>query len=171
MKPSTLKYNLRNYPLLMSLLFVSILLLVSSCTSGLYGRLQWSDQTLDLFESSQIIANHTYYYYGPEMQPDAIMAIDNKYVLAASLWKQIDLTSYQLSQWMERIDNRYIYSYEIYRGAEIIDYHGNRIGAWYSRSHWTVIRQGQEDNEVVIFTPDTLKFYQRYGDNSEFEYK
>jgi hypothetical protein len=171
MNSLSLKRNRRSYTLLRSLFFISILLSVPSCTPGLYGKLQWSDETLELFESSHILENHSYYYNGPEMQPDAIIAIDNQYVLAPSLWKKIDLTSTQLSQWMERIDNQYRYRYEKYQGAEIIDYQGNRIGAWYSRSDWTVIRQGKGDNEVVIFTPDTTQFYRRAGGEAGPEYK
>jgi hypothetical protein len=139
------------------------LFIVSSCTPGLYGNLQWSDDVLESFESAHILENHTYYYFGPEMQPDAIIAIDNKYTLAPSLWKKINLTSSQLGRWMERIDNQHRYRYERFQGADIIDHQGKQVGVWYSRSEWTVIRQGQSDNEVVIFTPDTSKFYFRAG--------
>lgn len=140
-----------------------ILFLLASCTAGSYGRLQWSDEAIDLFESSQILKNHTYYYFGPEAEPEAIIAIDNRYVLAPSLWKKIDLTTQELSRWMERIDNQYRYLKEKYRGALIVDEQGNRLGIWYSMADWTVIKRGEE-NEVVIFTPDTSHFHRDIRD-------
>ena len=130
--------------------------------AGTYGKLQWSDKTLQLFESAQILDNHTYYFYGPEMQPDAIIAVDNKYVLADSFWKEIDLTPAQLSKWMDRIDNKYRYRNDKYLGAVIVDQDGNRIGEWYSPIDWTVIKRG-EGNEVIIHTPDTERLHREGG--------
>lgn len=141
-----------------SFAILALVFLIGSCAPGSYGRLQWSDEALDLFESSHLLEDHTYYYFGPEMKPEAIIAIDNKYVLATSLWKKIDLTTQELSQWMERIDNRHRFLKEKYRGATIVDEQGNRLGIWYSQIDWTVIKRGAE-NEVIIFTPDTSRFH------------
>lgn len=131
-----------------------VLLLLVSCAPGSYGRLQWSGEALDTFESASILENHTYYFFGPEAEPVAIIAVDNQYVLAPSLWKKINITPLLLSQWMERIDNRHRYLKEKYQGAMIVDHQGNRLGLWYSHFDWTVIKHGEEENEVIIFTPD-----------------
>jgi len=137
--------------------FVFIILLVlAGCAAGSYGRLQWSDEALDIFESASILENHTYYFFGPEAEPVAIIALDNQYVLAPSLWKQIDITPLELGRWMERIDNRHRYVKEKYQGALIVDHQGNHLGIWYSHIDWTVIKQG-EGNEIVIYTPDTSR--------------
>jgi hypothetical protein len=137
--------------------FVFIILLVlAGCAAGSYGRLQWSDEALDIFESASILENHTYYFFGPEAEPDTIIALDNQYVLAPSLWKKIDITPLTLSRWMERIDNRHRYVKEKYQGALIVDQQGNRLGIWYSHVDWTVIKRGEE-NEIIIYTPDTSR--------------
>ena len=133
-----------------------ILFLLVSCSAGSYGHLQWSDEALDTCESAIILENHTYYFFGPEAEPIAIIAVDNQYVLAQSLWKKIDLTPLILSQWMERIDNQHRFLKGKYQGAMMVDPQGNRLGLWYSYVDWTVIRQGEE-NEVIIFTPDTSR--------------
>ncbi|MCK5192494.1 MAG: hypothetical protein KAQ71_01705 [Desulfobulbaceae bacterium] len=140
-----------------------ILLLLANCSAGSYGRLQWSDEALDIFESANILENHTYYFFGPEAEPEAIIALDNQYVLAPSLWKKIAITPLTLSRWMERIDNRHRYVKEKYQGALIVDQQGNRLGIWYSYVDWTVIKRGEE-NEVVIYTPDTSRLHRDIRD-------
>ena len=140
-----------------------ILLLLGSCTQGPYGQLQWSDETLDTFESAQILKDHTYYFFGPEAEPDAIIALDNQYVLAPGLWKKADITPLILNRWMERIDNRHRLVKEKYKGALMVDQQGNRLGAWYSYADWTVIKRGEE-NEVIIYTPDTSRHYRDIRD-------
>jgi hypothetical protein len=140
-----------------------ILLILVSCAAGSYGRLQWSDEALDIFESASILENHTYYFFGPEAEPDAIIALDNQYILAPSLWKEIDITSLTLNHWMERIDNRHRYVQEKYQGALMVDQQGNRLGIWYSHVDWTVIKQGEE-NEIVIYTPDTSRQHRSIKD-------
>lgn len=139
----------------------TFLFVLASCAAGSYGRLQWSDEALDLFETITIKDNHTYYFFGPEAEPVAILAVDNKYVLAPSLWNQIDLTPDILTSWMERIDNNHRLLRERYLGAEIMDEEGNRIGYWYSYIDWTVIRKGEE-NEIVIFSPDSTRLFRDF---------
>ena len=145
-----------------SLFFLSMAsLLLFSCATGPHGRFDFQIAIDDLFESGQILENHTYYYIGPDAQPDAIMAIDNKYTLAPSLWKKPEITSSQLLAWAQRIDNKYRIKTR-YRGAIILDENGNRLGVWYSRLDWTTIKRG-EGNTVIIYTPDTTKDLNKSG--------
>ncbi len=130
-------------------------LLLFGCAQGDYGRFDFKMSVSDMFESGQILENHTYYYIGPDAEPVAIMAIDNKYSLAPSLWKKADITPAQLSTWNMRIDNEYRIKNR-YKGAIILDENGNRLGVWYSHLDWTTIKRG-EGNTVIIFTPDTTK--------------
>ena len=60
----------------------------------------------EIFESGQILENHTYYHIGPDAEPVAIMAIDNKYILAPSLWKKTEMTPAQLNAWNQQIENQ-----------------------------------------------------------------
>lgn len=137
------------------LLLVFISPIMSACSTGSYGRLDFKLSVNEVFESGQLLDNHNYYYIGPDAEPVAIMAIDNKYQLAPSLWKAINLTPEQLQAWMERIDNRYRFKNR-YDGALILDQDGNQVGMWYSRLDWTTIRRGEE-TQLIIYTPDTTK--------------
>lgn len=141
--------------MMLLLLFTGMTTIMTACGTGSYGRLDFKLAINDIFESGQVLDNHTYYYIGPDAEPDAIMAIDNKYQLAPSLWKGINLTPGKLKAWMERIDNRYRFRNR-YDGALILDQDGNQVGMWYSRLDWTTIRRG-EGNQLIIYTPDTTK--------------
>jgi len=140
---------------LLILLLAAMSAIITACSTGAYGRLDFKLSVNDIFESGQVLDSHNYYYIGPEAEPVAIMAIDKKYQLAPSLWKEIGLTPAQLTAWMERIDNRYRFKNR-YDGAFILDQDGNQVGLWYSRLDWTTIQRG-EGNQLIIYTPDTTK--------------
>jgi hypothetical protein len=146
---------MRKKNILAAILLASLTLLLSACSSGSYGHLDFTLTVNDIFESGQVLDDHHYYYIGPEAEPVAIMGIDNKYELAPSLWKPIKLTPEKLRAWMDRIDNTYRFRH-FYDGAYILDQDGNRVGIWYSRLDWTTIRRG-EGNQLIIYTPDTTK--------------
>lgn len=139
-----------------SLFFFSLAsLLLFGCTTGSYGRIDFQIAIDDLFESGQILENHTYYHIGPDAEPVTIMALDNKYTLAPSLWKKTEMTPVQLSKWNQRIGNRYRIKNR-YKGAVILDENDDRLGIWYSYLDWTTIKRGA-GNTVIIYTPDTTK--------------
>ncbi len=147
--------------------FILVLLLaamgaiMTACSTGSYGHLDFKLAVNDIFESGQVMDNYNYYYIGPEAEPVAIMAIDKKYQLTPSLWKEINLTPQQLKAWMSRIDNRYRLRNR-YDGAYILDQHGNQVGLWYSELDWTTIQRG-EGNQLTIYTPDTTKNLDNFG--------
>ena len=146
---------------LLTLLLAAMTALMTACSTGSYGRLDFKLSVNDIFESGQVLDNYHYYYIGPEAEPVAIMAIDKKYQLTPSLWKAINLTPQQLKAWMDRIDNRYRLRNR-YDGAFILDQDGNQVGLWYSPLDWTTIQRG-EGNQLTIYTPDTTKNLDNFG--------
>ena len=121
--------------------------------SSIFGRFDSQLKVSDMFERGQVLENHTYYYIGPDAEPDAVLALHNAYTLTPSLWKHIDMTASQLLSWAEQIDNRHR-TEDIYDGAVILDGNGNKLGFWYSYLKWTTIKRG-EGQRVTIYTPDT----------------
>ena len=146
-----------------AILSLTLLAFLFACNPGAFGTLDRKVAIDEIFESGQILENHTYYYIGPDAQPEAIMAIDNKYTLAPSFWKQTDITPSQLALWNLRIDNRYRTRHN-YHGAVIYDQDMNRLGVWYSHLKWTTIKRG-EGNTVIIYTPDTTRNIHKDGDS------
>ena len=54
--------------------------IIAGCTSK-YGRIQRNTEVTELFETQQILPDHTYYYNGFEAIPYVIVGIDNQYTL------------------------------------------------------------------------------------------
>lgn len=114
-----------------------------------------SGEVEQLVESASVLPGHTYYYTGPEAQPDVIIAIADRFTLASKYWIRVDNVAEQLKAWNRIIDNsyRHIYAYE---GSWIMDPDGGKAGFWYSRYDHSVIRfPGQ--SSIIIYTPDTKR--------------
>ena len=152
--------------LLLAMLLAAMGGMLTACSTGSYGHLDFQLAVNNVFESGEVLPDYNYYFIGPEAEPVAIIAVDKKYQLAPSLWKKIDLTPVQLKAWMSRIGNKYRLS-NFYDGAYIIDQHGNRVGMWYARPNWTTIQSGK-DNLVTIYTPD-ITSSRALGSRNDFE--
>lgn len=123
------------------MLMISVLL--AGCASVLKtnvesGKIRESDDVTSSYKSYTINPDYNYYFYGSELQPDAVMGIDKRYVVKSSLWKQIDLTREQLEYWViwgdrERTGESYSKRYGGYQGAYVLDPQDAVIGDWYSK--------------------------------------
>ncbi len=132
------------------ILFIVVQAAFTGC-SGSYGRLKPSLEVDKMFEELKILADHSYYYSGPEAVPTAIIGIDNNYTLNSTLWKPVDLTSEQLKKWIDFMTHYRGYSLINY-GSLILDPTGKRLGVWYSPWSWTTVKM-ESDNSIVVHTP------------------
>jgi hypothetical protein len=135
-----------------SLLIVSLAIfslgMLSGCTAK-YGRIQGSDEITELFETQQILPDHTYYYNGFQAIPYVIVGIDNQYTLRSSIWRRVKLTPALLKQLTTRMQS--VYSTGP-KGARIIGPNDERLGIWYSTERQTAVRLRQE-NRIVLAAP------------------
>lgn len=132
----------------------------ASTTSQNWGKIEQSGEITQLVESATVLSDHTYYYTGPQAEPDAIIAIDNQYTLQSKYWIKVDDVAKQLNDWNRIIDNahrvpgqntrtRTRYSYE---GAKIMTPDGKEAGIWYSRHDSTVV-QFPDPSSIIIYAP------------------
>ena len=143
------------------LILPALLLSLSSCailTCPDCGRLTSNRQVGYQFQSLQILPDHRYYYSGEILEPDAIIAIHQDYVLENGFWTEVQPTVKQLKEWMwmfstvEDIydeDDRMTINYE---GAVIVDLEGRQAGVYYSKYHNTVVRFPGK-NRIRIYKP------------------
>ena len=145
-------------------LFISLplLLFLSGCIALKCpdcGRLVSSPQVNEQFRSIQILADHRYYYSGEILEPDAIIAIHQDYVLEKGFWTEIQLSEKQLNDWMWAFstvedlyddNDRIIVNYE---GSIIVDPDGNRVGVYFSKYHHTLV-MFPGNNRVIIYKPE-----------------
>ena len=133
-----------------NLTLAMVAFIFAGCTATVSGRLQNSPEVTELFESSRILPNHSYYVGGFQRVPYAIIAIDNKYELRIRYWKPLDLDSAALNQLVYRMEN--VYSLNP-RGAWILDQDGSRLGVWYSSQYQTRVKRDRE-GRIVVANPD-----------------
>ena len=136
-------------------------LLTGCATIENQGQLVRSGEVTQLVESATVLSNHTYYYTGPQVEPDAIIAINNQYALQAKYWIKVDDVAAQLEDWNRYIDNDHRVPFEkegpwnispFYTGAKIMTPDGKQAGIWYSRLDYTVIHF-PEPSTIVVYAP------------------
>ena len=149
MLPITVKKGQKEFQRLPTLLGIGFLMMLCSCATSNYGKLQASPEITKIFADHRIVADHTYYYSGLQGVPDAIMGLNNNYTLKSKLWQPVDFDSQLLNTWVNRMAYVHLVSP---RGAWILDADGNRIGVWYSARHQTKVRV-EQGNHVFIAAP------------------
>jgi hypothetical protein len=147
----------------LKLIFISMIFTVASALAFefpdfksvfKYGSLKRSMEITRTFESYEVLPNYTYYYSGWGNIPYAIIGIDKNYRLRQGSWKEIDITTQILRNWVPRMD--FIYGYRPY-GSQILDPDGKQVGIWYSSKQWTtVLVEGK--NEIAVFSPEPPGF-------------
>ena len=115
------------------------------------GRLDRSFEVLQLFEAGNVLEGHKYYYTGPEAEPDAIIAIDNRYDLKSKYWIRVENVQEQLADWNYFIDNSTRFA-EAFEGARIMTPDGQEAGIWYSRYDHTVVRF-PDASSIIVYIP------------------
>lgn len=136
------------------LLSLTVFLITGCARSTDFGKLVRNDEVKKIFESASILPDHTYYYTGPEAEPDAIMALHNSYTLAnkKNFWIKVDITEEMLQSWNRMIDNYYRVKFP-YHGSRIITHDGREAGAWYSKYDYTTVKSPAPQS-IIVYTPD-----------------
>ena len=134
------------------------LVLLSSCASRNLGTIREDHAVSKQFKSGKVQQNYNYFYYGVEVEPEVILAIDKKYTVESRFWTPVELTDERLRRWVVRLDqlpagkdwsSRYGTQYQ---GAWVLDPEGNEVGIWYSRKDWGVFEY-PGDNVIIPYVP------------------
>jgi len=119
-----------------------------------FGKNKLSDEASKSFESLQVLPDHTYYYCGSEAKPDAILAVNNSYVLTSDdLWTKSAPDGKKLKYWVESMQNSVAtppYGYFL------LSPDGKQIGAIYTRWDPGPVEMGK-GNRVSIYLPNKDK--------------
>jgi hypothetical protein len=132
-----------------AVLGIGLLMMLFSCTTSNYGKLQRSPEITKIFEDHQVLAEHSYYYSGLQGVPDAIIGLHTNYTIKSKLWQPVDFDSQLLKTWTNRMAYVHLVTP---RGAWILAPEGHRIGVWYSARHQTTVRV-EKNNHVFIAVP------------------
>ena len=131
------------------------LLLVGCAAGGSFGRLELSTAVDQDFEQGVVLPGHTYYTTGSENNPDAVIAIDDRYTLVTDRWRAVAVTEKQLKDWVDRYTNMRGYSLETL-GAKILGPQNQYIGVWYTpKSNDTTVKM-LGDMQVAVYPPGNI---------------
>ena len=119
-----------------------------------YGKLKRDRDVNRTFQTYKVLSTHKYYTSGHADIPHAIIGVDKKYKLRPGIWREVQLTTPLLRNWVSKMEN--IYGYPPY-GSIILDDKGKQIGIWYSSKQWTTVII-EEDNEIAILAPEPPGF-------------
>ncbi len=118
----------------------AILGVVVACTGSAF-YFTGSNDVSRQFEEGELLAGHRYYTGGPDLKPNAIVAIDTAYTLESPHWRAMEVTPASLKTLVDRI--RFV-PYAEYKttanGARIFAPGGRQIGVWYSVFDYTQVR-------------------------------
>ncbi len=131
-----------------------LILTLSSAWAFDYGKLKRDKETTRIFQTYEVLSDHTYYIYGRGNIPYAIIGIHNDYTLRKGLWKQIDISPQLLRGWVDQMDT--IYGFQPY-GSKILDNKGKQLGIWFSSKQWTTVVV-EDNNGIAVFTPEPPGF-------------
>lgn len=136
----------------------TMFLMIMAC-GGNYGGLQINDKVEQSFVRGEIKPNLTYYYFGREAAPDAIMALDKGFVLEnPDMWYPIvPQTSENLraltKMMYDRLRMEYSFPPPTLRGFRLLDQYGRYVGEWYSPWEYTNSVKSDGGNRVLVYPP------------------
>ncbi|WP_456473292.1 hypothetical protein [Desulfolithobacter sp.] len=129
---------------------------IFGCTTRPTGVAPYNRQVDALFQSATIVPDHTYYFFGSENDPDAVIVIDNRYRLQTNrVWARAEVSEKQLQRWafMART-----YEGDLacpYRGVVLRGPDEQQVGMGYSRWTFTAITY-PEPGVVAVSEPIPL---------------
>jgi hypothetical protein len=152
------RYNVFSRGSSLVLLVTAVLLLLTGCAGGNYGKLA-RDRDLDnMFLNYEVLPDHNYYITGGYNRPDAILAINKEYELdnSANIWVPVpNVDTGQMHLWIESIDPNENYRYSgVYYAAYILAPDGKRVGAWFAIENQTTVKF-LGGNRIQVYPPNS----------------
>lgn len=111
-----------------------------------------------LFRQGIMLPEYNYFYYGPESEPRALLALDKKYRLNSEFWHPCEEHDRRFSYWIEEFNRLWGQLDDVawvqidYEGLDLHLDTGELVGMAYSRFYWIVAWRG-EGNELIIPPP------------------
>ncbi len=144
------------------LLASSSLFILSACVATGPSAYSYNDEVTRMFESpATLLKDHTYYYVGTPVEPDAIIAIDNTFTLTSKAWSKIEATQKTVDDWAFWFDNYIGWWSCPYRGVDLLAPDGRKVGVGYSRWTFSVVKM-LGPNEITVYQPQALGSCRRH---------
>jgi hypothetical protein len=132
---------------------VALLLTVWRFSGGRYGNLRPSGEAAAAYEAFRVNPGLNYYLSGSDLYPNALMGVDNAWVLISDLWKKRDLSPEGMKELVQGMQAKAMESLATLSGFDVLDDRGRIIGNWLSLPGLCVTVRITGENRVEISTP------------------
>ena len=155
----------KHYKLLMPVAAAAILLALTGC-AGLrvtanYGKIVPSGEVTQAFERYELNPNFNYFISGPELYPNALIALDRSYALEPDIWRRMEFTPQTFRTQIIDMQSIAFRIRDFQHGFAILDDKGRPIGVWYSLLSATTWVKMAGDKTVVMPPPPLGVYEQR----------
>ncbi len=114
---------------------------------------QYSREVDQLFETATPIADHTYYYRGSELDPEAVIAIDNRFTMTSKVWARVDINQKILDNWAFEVRTYTGWFNCPYQGVKLFTQDGSQVGFGYSKWTFSLVKS-IGSNAITVYPPD-----------------
>jgi hypothetical protein len=118
-----------------------------------YGKIRPGAEAAAVFEEGRVLPDYKYYVSGPDLYPNALIAVDRSYALDSDLWKERKLTPADMKALIGDMSSKALEVGETLHGFDILGPAGKKIGLWYSILRAPTYVKVEGENRVIIGTP------------------
>lgn len=136
-------------------IFLFIALSLSACVVSCGASPRSLQRNLEIekhFKSATILPGYTYYVQGPASDPEAIMALKEKYQLQSRLWSRVEWTEKEMARVVFLMESDGV-GFCTVDGGNLVAPDGQIIGIWYSQRDNSLIKQ-PEPGVVEVYPFD-----------------
>lgn len=130
---------------------------IGGCSAGgPYGELRRDPAAAKSFEFHQVLPGHRYYTTGAQNLPDAILAVDGKYTLQGTLWREEEMTEKRLRYLVYQLQQSGVGLIDFPVGMAVLGPEGEKIGYWYSDLTFTTVEM-PGPGKVLVHSPAKIR--------------
>ena len=120
---------------------------IAACSGGNYGKIRYSKEVGQSFQTLEMIDDYNYYYAGRANRPSAIIGIDSEFEFSSDLWTFIETDEFETM--VGRLSPP---EYGFLNGSYILTPDERQAGVWYS---WVNTHSVKFDgNRIMISDPE-----------------
>ena len=135
---------------------VSAAAFLGSCAGAQYGGLQRSSEASQVFDVGKVLPQYLYYTTGAQNIPDAILAVDRKFTLKGTTWREEEMDEKRLRRLVFNLKNYSDRFTDIPFEMQVVGPEGEIVGYWFSDLTFTTVTMPSAA-EVVIQSPATIR--------------
>lgn len=146
-------------------LILPLCLAAMACAAwGSYGRIDPSAEATGAFEEGRIDPAYRYYISGPDLNPNALLALHRSYRIdPATLWRETAMSEERMREFVAGMRAKAATRMDTLQGFALTDPAGRSIGFWYSILRARTSLRINADGTVRIDTPPLMVYEEEEG--------